>query len=159
MGVRSSAEEGNGQRCPCTVQAEAPQSCRPASRPASEQTADAPGASAGGRRKAVRRQQRFVSFRRLHHERAAAARDGGEAGGDTDLHPHSRAEPTLTRAWALVVSPPLETVLYPLFLKIIYVVAFGELSQGAGKLQTPLITGDLLVGCSGAGSSPSTLPW
>lgn len=54
--------EGNRQCCLCTVQAEAEQSCRPASRSASEQTADAPGASTSGRGEAVHRQRRFVSF-------------------------------------------------------------------------------------------------
>lgn len=63
--------------------AEAEQSCRPAPRSGSEQTAAAPGASASSRGEAGRRQRRFVPCPCTAplHERVAAARDGVRLGG------------------------------------------------------------------------------
>lgn len=130
------------------VQAEAERSCRPASCSASEQTANAPGVSKqlckGGGGLSPSGSTMLPAPR--------AAGDGGNAGGDMDCHPHGWAEHILPCVWALGLWLPLETCFILLFSQNNLFCGFLELSQGAGKLQMFFITGQVFMGCSGAGS-------
>lgn len=81
---------------------------------------------------------------RPHHERAAAACEGAGGGHGP--------EPTLACAWALLLSPPLETVFSSSFFKIVYFVAFRSRLGVGGSCKCFFITGHVLMGCSSGGS-------
>lgn len=127
----------------CAVQAEAERSCRPASCSASEH----PG-RANNCAKAAAVCLLPAARCCLHHELPVTV---AVLLGTRIVTPMV-GQPTLPCAWALGLWLPLETCFILLISQHNSFCGFLELSQDAGKLQMFFITGQVFMGCSGAGS-------